>query len=257
MTSTGHTLADASATAEVRPPVGASPPAADTSLGAKLLPAVLSLIAGSTDVISFLGLGGLFAAHITGDLVVLAAHVVEGGTAPLAPMLALPVFIAVLGLTRLLAGVLQARQHGTLRPLLGLQFLLLANFLTLCVVADAHADPNAPIAVVAGMLGVAAMAVQNAMVQISLPRAPSTAVMTTNITRFVMDLGTVLVGRDPQEAANACDRAKHAWPVILGFAVGCGLGAACQAAFGLRSLALPTGLALVAFVMSFDAHRHR
>jgi uncharacterized membrane protein YoaK (UPF0700 family) len=36
----------------------------DSSLTMKLLPAVLSLTAGSVDVISFLGLGGLFLAHI-------------------------------------------------------------------------------------------------------------------------------------------------------------------------------------------------
>jgi uncharacterized membrane protein YoaK (UPF0700 family) len=51
-----------------------------TSLGARLLPSLLSVIA-RTDVISFLGLGGLFTAHITGNLVILAAHVVTNGTA--------------------------------------------------------------------------------------------------------------------------------------------------------------------------------
>ena len=35
-----------------------------------LLPAVLSTTAGATDVISFLVLGGLFTAHITGNLVI-------------------------------------------------------------------------------------------------------------------------------------------------------------------------------------------
>ena len=38
-------------------------PSVDSSLGAKLLPGVLSVTAGSVDVISFLGLGGLFAAQ--------------------------------------------------------------------------------------------------------------------------------------------------------------------------------------------------
>jgi len=46
---------------------------AGTSLSARLLPSLLSVIAGTTDVISFLGLGGLFTAHITGNLVILAA----------------------------------------------------------------------------------------------------------------------------------------------------------------------------------------
>ena len=46
-----------------------------TLSAAKLLPAVLSVIAGSCDVIGFLGLGGLFTAHVTGNLVILAAHI--------------------------------------------------------------------------------------------------------------------------------------------------------------------------------------
>src|SRR5262245_14481118 len=71
--------------------------------GIEMLLVVLSVIAGSTDVIGFLGLGGLFTAHITGNLVILAAHLVTGGEAQIAPMLSVPVFIAVLGLTRLLA----------------------------------------------------------------------------------------------------------------------------------------------------------
>src|SRR5262245_31864479 len=186
-----------------------SPPSVDSSRGTKLLPSVLSVIAGSVDVISFLGLGGLFTAHITGNLVILAAHVVSGGTAPLAPMLSVPVFMVVLGLTRLLVGGLEAIGLASLRPLLLLQFLLLAGFLVLCVAAGPRLDPNTATAIVAGMLGVAAMAVQNALVQISLTGAPSTAVMTTNVTHFMMDIGAVLLGRDPDEVAKARRRAKH------------------------------------------------
>src|SRR5207245_674841 len=153
-------------------------PSVDRSLGTKLLPTVLSVIAGSVDVISFLGLGGLFTAHITGNLVILAAHVVSGSAAPLAPMLSVPVFMVVLGLTRVLAGGLESVGLASLRPLLLLQFLLLVGFLVLCVAAGPHIDPNAAHAILAGMLGVSAMAVQNALVQISLTGAPSTAVMT-------------------------------------------------------------------------------
>jgi hypothetical protein len=72
-------------------------PTVDSSLGAKLLPGVLSITAGPVDVISFLGLGRLFPAFIAGNPVVLAAHVVTGRAAPLASMVSLPVFIAVLG----------------------------------------------------------------------------------------------------------------------------------------------------------------
>jgi hypothetical protein len=40
----------------------------------KLLPAVLSMTAGRVGVISFLRLGGLFTAHNTGNLAILAAR---------------------------------------------------------------------------------------------------------------------------------------------------------------------------------------
>ena len=144
------------------------PPAVNSSLGMKLLPGVLSVTAGSVDVIGFLGLGGLFTSHITGNLVVLAAHLANGEAARLAPMLSVPVFMLVLMLVRLLASILEAAAIASLRPFLLLQFLLLAGFLALCASQGSDIDPNAPFAVAAGMLGVAAMAVQNALVQISL-----------------------------------------------------------------------------------------
>src|ERR1700751_2394306 len=98
------------------------------------------------------------------------------------------------------------------------------------------------------MPSVAAMAVQNALVQISLTHSPTTAVMTTNVTHFMLDLGEALAGVDPVAAATARSRAIRTLPVIAGFTLGCGLGAACEAAVGLWSLALPTGLALLAMV---------
>src|SRR5260370_33510427 len=92
-------------------------PSVDASLGMKLLPAVLSVTAGSVDVISFLGLGGLFTAHITGNLVILASRIVSGDKAPVAPMLSVPVFMAGLGPTRPLGGGLAAIGPASRLPL--------------------------------------------------------------------------------------------------------------------------------------------
>ena len=93
------------------------------------------------------------------------------------------------------------------------------------------------------------MAVQNALVQISLANTPATSVMTTNVTHFMLHLGEAVAAGGAGKAAEACSRAMRILPVILGFTIGCGLGAACQAAAGLWSLALPTGLALLAWAM--------
>jgi uncharacterized membrane protein YoaK (UPF0700 family) len=230
----------------------------DSSLGTKLLPGMLSVIAGSMDVIGFLGLDGLFTAHITGNLILIAAHVVTGSAVSLARLLSVPVFILMLGLTRLLAAGLEAVGVAPLKPLLLLQLLLLAGSLTLGVAAGSPVAPDAATAILTGMLGVSAMAVQSAMVQISLKWAPSTVVMTTNITRFMMDIGEALLGYDPAEVAKARRRAQLTWPVIVGFTVGAGLGATCFAAAGLWSLVLPTGLALLALALvpaaNIDVH---
>jgi Protein of unknown function (DUF1275) len=91
------------------------------------------------------------------------------------------------------------------------------------------------------MLGISAMAVQNALVQISLKDSPSTAMMTTNTTRFVIDLGEVLLGPS-RNRVKAGERAKRKGFVIAGFVIGCGLGAGCQAVTGLWSRDYPLSL---------------
>ena len=228
-------------------------PSVDSSFCLGMLPFLLSLIAGATDVISFLGLDGLFTAHITGNLVILAAHIVSGGSAQLGPMLSVPIFIIALSSACLLAAVLEAIGVASLRPLLLLQFLLLLGFLVLCLGAGpprSLLDANTAIAIVAGMLGVSAMAVQNGMVHISLKGAPATAVMTTNISIVTIDVVSMLIAQDPNDVAKARSRARHTWPAVVGFALGCTLGAFCEMLIGLRSLALPAGLAFVALALA-------
>jgi uncharacterized membrane protein YoaK (UPF0700 family) len=215
---------------------------------ARALPLVLSVIAGSTDTIGFLGLNGLFTAHITGNVVILAAHLITGDPAILSYILAVPVFMAVLLLTSLFANELERSGVAALRILLSLQLVLLVGFLMLSVVCGARLD--SALAVVTGMIGVAAMAVQTALVQVSLKGTPSTGVMTTNVAHFVVALAELLARSDPGTAERARKRMSHIFPVIAGFALGCSLGAALEEAWGLRSLGLPTALALLAVMLT-------
>jgi uncharacterized membrane protein YoaK (UPF0700 family) len=60
-----------------------------------VLPSILSTAAGAVDVIGFLTLGRLFTEHVTGNLVVLAAHYLRGST-QIGPLLPVPVFVAIL-----------------------------------------------------------------------------------------------------------------------------------------------------------------
>jgi uncharacterized membrane protein YoaK (UPF0700 family) len=221
-----------------------SPSTGNSAANARL-PFLLSIVAGSMDVIGFLALNGLFTAHITGDIVVLAAKIVAGDQAPVSHLLAIPVFMLFLGLTRLLAAWLERARSPSLLPLLVLELFLLSGFLAVALAAGPHIDPNASNMVFAGMLGVAAMAVQNALVRISLAGVPSTSVMTTNVTNLVLDIGETFLAPDPGHVAKARERARHTGATVAGFVIGCAVGAAGEHILGLRSLALPIGFLLV------------
>src|SRR5947208_13079472 len=115
-----------------------------------LLPTVLSTTAGAVDVIGFLALGGLFTAHITGNVVIVAAHYVTGGFSQIGPLLAVPVFMAVLGLVTLASGAIVRTGRSPLRPLLVLLTALLIGFLGLRVGLGRFPDANISIALLAG-----------------------------------------------------------------------------------------------------------
>jgi uncharacterized membrane protein YoaK (UPF0700 family) len=215
--------------------------------GVWLLPAVLSVTAGAVDVIGFLALGGLFTAHITGNVVIVAVHYVTGGFSQVGPLLAVPVFMVVLGLVTVVSRAIAGAGSSPLRPLLALQAALLAGCLGLGVGLGRFPDADSSMAVVAGMLGVAAMATQNALVKLALKDAPSTAVMTTNITQLTLDLATLVRNRgDPDEVAKARRRARMTFPCVIGFVGGCAAGAALEVKFGLWALALPVVLSALA-----------
>jgi uncharacterized membrane protein YoaK (UPF0700 family) len=230
-------------------------PSVDDSLGLKLLPAVLSMVAGSADDISFLGLHGLFVAHITGNLVTMAAHIVSGSPVGIAEAASVPVFVLVLVAVRLLAARLRSRARSTLVPLLALQLALLAGYLALSLFGSASIKPTGDLGSVAGMCGVSAMAVQNALVQLSLRDAPTTAVLTTDLTRFTMNLGDLLLDRDPAQAKAARRSTAKLGRTIISFAAGATLGAALFKSAGLEAIALPTALAALALASGIRAGR--
>ena len=210
----------------------------------RLLPAILSTTAGAVDVIGFLTLGGLFTAHITGNLVVFAAHYLTGGFTQIGPLLSVPVFVIILGVITVMFADKATRRNR--RALLVLQAVLLAGFLGLGVGLGPFTNPNAAPAVFAGILGVAAMAIQNALIKLALPGSPSTAVMTTNITQLAVDFAMILRGGgDRNELGQARHRIRVIFPSVAGFVVGSVAGGFFEVHFGLWSLTLPVVLATI------------
>ena len=91
------------------------------------IPPLLSAVAGTVDVIGFLSLK-LFTAHVTGNLVVIAALLVRGGPPNVNQILAVPVFILAVACVWLISKALDKRGAALARPLLLVQLLLLADF---------------------------------------------------------------------------------------------------------------------------------
>jgi len=214
-----------------------------------LLPALLSMTAGAVDVIGFLGFGGLFTAHITGNLVILAAHYITGRFGEIAPLLSVPVFVLVLGVVT--AVFVRKPIPFIRRALLVLQAVLLASFLGFGVGFGPFADPNNCMAVFAGMLGVAAMATQNAVVRLALPGHPVTAVMSTNVTQLAVDLA--MLARcflQPTKVNKIRSHADVTALAVLGFVVGVVAGSILEIHFGLWSLTFPSLLAVLAIPVS-------
>jgi uncharacterized membrane protein YoaK (UPF0700 family) len=210
------------------------------------LPAILSTTAGAVDVIGFLVFGGLFTAHITGNLAIVAGHYTTGGFSHVGPILAVPVFIAVLGVVVLVFGGIESESKSR-RALLLLHAALLADCLGLGLEFSPLPNTDSPMAVLVGMLAVAAMATQNAMVKLALVKAPSTAVMTTNTTQLIIDLATLARGGEvPDQLAKVRQRARETFLCIVGFGGGCATGAVLESHLGLGALTLPVILAALA-----------
>src|SRR5215831_12254852 len=196
------------------------------------------------DVIGFLSFG-LFTAHVTGNLVVIAAILVRGGPPKLAQILAVPVFMTAVAAAWGVAKALQSRGRAVLRPLLWLQVVLLAAALALAVVSDSNADPRGWAAGTIGMLAVSAMACQFTSLRLAMAHVPSTAVMTGNVTNTVLALLDTLFHGKPL-LAGAPERLWRSVEVLLGFFAGCLAGALALSWLGEWAWLLPVALALAA-----------
>ncbi|MBN9288596.1 MAG: DUF1275 domain-containing protein [Gammaproteobacteria bacterium] len=212
---------------------------------------LLSMTAGAVDTIGFLALGGLFAAHITGNIVILAAHFVTGKFSQTGPLLAVPVFMIVLGIVTLIAGRMERAGFSLLSPLLVLQLLLLFGALLLGITLGPFKNIDGLAAVSTGMFAVAAMAAQSATVKLALKKAPSTVAMTNNITQLTLDLARLVRWRQGtlDEMTAAQHQAKVTLMSILGFILGCGMGAILQNQFDFFALFFPFVLALFALFL--------
>lgn len=209
------------------------------------LPPLLSVIAGMVDLTGFFTLGNIFTAHITGNLVVIAAVAVRGGPVNWAQMLAIPAFILALAGVWLIARASGRHGRGLARLLLLIQFLLLTAVLVLSVITKPSASPHGLMAGIAVMIAVSAMACQYALLRVAVPGAISTAVMTGNLTNTVLSLMDRLSPSHPLMTVDA-GRLRRSLLLLFGFLAGCVVAATAISLLGDWAWSLPVALAAVA-----------
>ena len=207
---------------------------------------------GFVDTVGFLGLSGLFVAHVTGNFVTLGAALVLGSHGILNKVLALPEFIAVIALARLAGGVARRQGWPVLRIMLTAEVVLLAAFFALAVSFGPFDDADTPLALPTGFAGIAAMALQNALQRVHLATLPPTTLMTGSTTQATLDAVNLLAGAVPDDALNVRTRLSRLAMSILLFAAGCAAAALLYWLFGFWSLAVPVVIGAVAAVLRLD-----
>jgi len=221
--------------------VSAPDDAAKRSRSEVWLPTLLSVIAGMVDVISFLSLD-IFTAHVTGNIVVIGALIVRHNRVNPAQILAVPVFILAVAATWLIAKASNRRGTALMRPLLLIQFLLITCLLIFSVIARPSTDPHGLMATIAAMIAVTAMGCQFAFLRLTLPVAPSTAVMTGNLTSAVLALVDSSSRSEPLMESDS-KRLRAALHLLVGFFAGCVIATAALMYLGDWAWSLPAALA--------------
>ena len=207
----------------------------------RVVPPLLSLVAGYVDSITFLALFGFFAAQVTGSFVVAAAELVVDDRGVLAKMLAIPAFMVGAVLAALIIIARRGTKTSSLPLVFALETLLLAGFVGLMLYSWPINDPDAVRGAAAGLLSAAAMGVQSTLVRLLLRGVPQTNVMTGNSTQLAIDATELLyatfrparVAADPALAAQVAEARKRfatVFLVLVGFLVGA-MGGALAFAF--------------------------
>ena len=185
-------------------------------------PAALAVIAGMVDLTSFVSLGGIFSAHVTGNLVVLAARVTEGAPAKPAQVLIVPLFVVTIAVVWLLVRKIGRGSPGATRVVLLMHFLLLLAVLVVAVVGRAGQFPTGAAALAAVLLAAAAMAAQNALLHLQVTGAPATAMMTGNlVSAVILTLEAISTGGAGRPVVAA--RLRGVLELLGGFVLGCTL----------------------------------
>jgi len=218
----------------------------------RIVPALMSFIAGYVDSCTFLALFGLYVAQLTGSFVLVGTETVVHDSGAAIKLFAIPAFGLAGAATTVL--VRRSRARAALPATLALEAALLVGLLVSWRIGAPFSGRGDAAVLAASLCGLAAMGVQSALVRLLVKGCPSTNVMTTNTTLFAVDATDLVIAwrahrRAPGDTAAAAsyaqvrDRFAILWPIVLGFLVGTVGGAVAYARLDLWCLLLVIAVA--------------
>ena len=217
-----------------------------------IVAALLSFNGGFVDTAGFLGLAGLFTAHVTGNFVTLAHAMVHGSEGIVGKVLALPEFILIIALSRLVGTALRAHKLPAMQILLGVKVTFLFAFFLLAVRYGPFPDANTPMALLTGFAGVAAMAMQNAVQRVHMSSLPPSTMMTGSTVQVTLDAVDLMTGAKPETRPQVRTRFSRLALTICFFALGCAVAALMYIHVGFWCLALSVVVGLIASIIRIE-----
>ena len=203
---------------------------------------MLALVAGFCDTATFIHMGGVFSAHVTGNFVLFAAALAKGiQGADFLKIVTFPVFVFGVALAMLVAGRHAAPRRKIFRILVVITLLLFAA--AILAITGVYQKPGIRLGnvdVVITLLLVTAMAMQNSIHR--FVAGPMTTVMTGTVMNTTASLVNRYVLRHEASPEKAAATGVSPLMMIASFALGCVTAGFATVAFGLGSIILPAGL---------------
>lgn len=215
----------------------------------RLVPALLSFVAGYVDIYTFLALFGLFVAQVTGSFVTAGAELVRHDPGIAGKVLAIIAFVLATAASAALIRLARHRGWAPLSMMLGLEFALLVVFCILILAGPELTSADDRSGIIAGMFAAMAMGTQSVIVRLLMRGIPQTNVMTGNMTQIGVEAIDFLAawlkcGREPgnresqRELSTVRARLLTVLAIACGFLVGAACGAVSYAKAGLAGAPL-------------------
>ncbi|MRX67601.1 Uncharacterized membrane protein YoaK, UPF0700 family [Flavobacterium resistens] len=203
---------------------------------------LLTMIAGYCDTVTFVAADSIFSAHVTGNFIVFAYQIIKGSDINAwIKLLTFPVFIIAV----ITGGRIALKATNRYTILFWEGAILILSGIAFSVFSYLNSISEWIIYSVA-MTTVFAMGLQNAFGKLYAKETHGpTTMMTGNVTQASLDLGNLL--KNGFKDIDAISSFKKQLVTIIGFLIGCFMGAVAGKFFGLGTLILPGAAMIICY----------